>query len=87
MEIVTEKQVMSQEEIQKLNNIQTNTQNLIYELGEIELFKLQLEQRHENAKKTLNDVKIQEQEFNQLIFEKYGKVSINPETGEISKID
>ena len=56
-------------------------------MGEVELFKLQLEQRHEDAKKTLNDIKIQEQEFNQLIFEKYGKVSINPETGEIFKID
>ena len=38
METVTEKQVMSQEEIQTLSNIQNNTQQLIYELGEIELF-------------------------------------------------
>ena len=87
METVTEKQVMSQEEIQTLSNIQNNTQQLIYELGEIELFTLQMEQRRDDAKKILNDLKSQEQDFNKLIFEKYGKVTINPENGEISKVD
>jgi ethanolamine ammonia-lyase small subunit len=46
-----------------------------------------MEQRRDDAKKVLNDLKSQEQDFNKLIFEKYGKVTINPENGEISKVD
>jgi hypothetical protein len=87
MSIVTEQKFLSEEELTSLKEIQTNTQSLIIELGEIELVKLQLENRHGAAKTFLNELRTKEQEFTQLVFEKYGKVNINPETGEIALIN
>lgn len=87
MGIVTEKKFLTQEEIQSLKQIQLQTQSLILELGEIEMVKIQLENRHQLAKQTLNDLSNQEKSFTQAIFEKYGKCSIDPETGEITNLD
>jgi hypothetical protein len=84
METVTENTVLTQEEIQTLQTIQTDTQALINELGEIELIKLQLEERRERAKNFLTEVSRKEKDFTQLVYEKYGRVNINPQTGEIT---
>jgi hypothetical protein len=86
METVTENKVLNQEELQTLKTIQEETQSLILELGEIELIKIQLEGRKEKAKEYLSELSQKEQDFTQSIFEKYGKVSINPSTGEINSI-
>ena len=87
MPIVTEKSFLTTEESQTLKTIQTNTQSLIIELGEIELLKIQLDKRYQEAKTFLNDLTTQEKEFTQSLFETYGKIHINPETGEITKLD
>jgi ribosome-binding ATPase YchF (GTP1/OBG family) len=87
METVTEKQVLTQEELQTLKTLQNETQALVVELGEIELTKIQLDKRYENAKTFLNDLGTKEQEFTQSVFEKYGKVSIDPSTGDISPME
>lgn len=87
MSIVSEKQFLTEEELQTLKTIQNQTQNLILELGEIEMIKIQIENRYNNAKSYLSDLSNQESEFTQSVFEKYGKASVNPETGEITKID
>jgi hypothetical protein len=87
MSIVTEQKFLSEEELTSLKNIQSNTQSLIAELGEIELVKLQLENRHNAAKTFLNELRTNEKEFTKNIFDKYGKVNINPETGEITLVD
>jgi hypothetical protein len=87
MSIVSEKQFLTEEELQTLKTIQTQTQNLILELGEIEMIKIQIENRYNNAKSYLSDLSNQESEFTQSVFKKYGKASVNPETGEIVKID
>lgn len=84
MSIVTEKKFLIKEELQTLQQIQSKTKSLIVELGEIELIKLQLENRHEAAKKFLNDLYISEQEFTDLIFKKYGKINLDSNTGEIT---
>jgi ribosome-binding ATPase YchF (GTP1/OBG family) len=84
METVTENQVLTQEELQTLKTLQGETQALVVELGEIELTKIQLEKRHEGAKTFLSELGVKEQEFTQAVFEKYGKVSIDPSTGDIT---
>ena len=84
MQTVTENTVLTQEELQTLQTIQTDTQALINELGEIELIKFQLEERRERAKTFLTEVSQREQDFTQLVFEKYGRVNLNPQTGEIT---
>jgi hypothetical protein len=86
METVTENQVLTQEELQVLNSIQEETQALIYELGEIELIKLQLDERKNQSKNMLDELRVKEQTFNQDIVTKYGKVNINTNTGEIIPI-
>ena len=87
MPIVTEQKFLTEEELTSLKEIQTKTQSLIAELGEIELIKLQLEERHNSAKVFLNELKNQEQSFTTSVIDKYGKVSVNPETGEIIPMD
>jgi hypothetical protein len=87
MSTVTEQKFLSEEELASLKEIQSNTQALIAELGEIELVKLQLENRHDAAKKFLTELGTKEQEFTKEIFEKYGKASIDPKTGEITLVD
>jgi hypothetical protein len=87
MSIVSEKKFLTEEEKNTLKEIQTNTQALIAELGEIELIKIQLEERHANAKKFLTELGEKEKEFTQSVFDKYGKSSINPETGEITPVE
>jgi len=51
------------------------------------MIKLQLEIRYENAKIFLKDLSNQESEFSKSLFDKYGKFNLNPENGEITKLD
>ena len=87
MSIVSEKKFLTEEEQTTLKEIQISTRRLINELGEIELIKLQVEKRHNTAKQFLAELASQEQEFTQTVFEKYGKASINPETGEVTVVE
>jgi hypothetical protein len=87
MSIVSEKKFLTEEEKNTLKEIQTSTQALIAELGEIELIKIQLEERHANAKKFLAELGEKEKEFTQSVFNTYGRVSISPETGEITPVE
>ena len=89
MAIVTnkeEKKFLTEEELNKLKEIQNQTQALIVELGEIEITKLQLENRHEKAKIFLETLTQREKDFTKDMFDKYGDVNIAPETGEITEI-
>jgi hypothetical protein len=86
METVTENKVLTQEELQTLNTIQEETQALINELGEIELVKIQLENRRKRAEEFLTILEEKEKTFTQNIIQQYGKVNLNPQTGEITPI-
>jgi hypothetical protein len=87
MSIVSEKKFLTEEELTTLKQIQSDTRALIAELGEIELVKLQVEKRHENAKTFLAELGEKEKEFTQKVFETYGKCTIDPETGEITSAE
>ena len=90
MAIVTnkeEKEFLNEEELKTLKEIQTQTQSLILELGEIEMIKLQTKNRKEIAESFLKELSTREENFTKSVFEKYGKSNLNPETGEIQKID
>ena len=86
MSIVSEKKFLTEEEKNTLKEIQSNTRALIAELGEIELIKIQLEERHLNAKNFLADLGAKEKEFTTSVFTAYGRVNINPENGELTPI-
>jgi NAD kinase len=87
MGIVSEKKFLTEEEKNVLKEIQQQTQVLILELGEIEMIKLQIENRHQSAKSFLNELALKEKDFTQSLVDKYGKISINPETGEITVLE
>jgi|TARA_Y100000389_G_scaffold200103_1_gene239845 uncharacterized Zn finger protein len=87
MSIVSQKTVLTQEELDTLKDLQDKTQALIQELGEIELSRLQLTIRHEAAKDFLEELQTTELEYTKTLSEKYGKSQINPETGEVSKVE
>lgn len=85
MSLISEKHTISSEEMEQLRNIQKSTQQLIYELGEIELMKIQLEERHTVAKQNLIELSQQESQFNQSLVDKYGNIQLNPQTGDYTK--
>ena len=90
MPIVTNtenKKFLEKEEIENLKSIQTETQAIILELGEIEMMKIQLEKRKDNAHSFLEELEKREKDFTDSVFKKYGKINLNPETGEISKLE
>jgi len=87
MGIVSDKKFLTDEEKGTLKEIQQKTQALITELGEIELIKIQIENRYQEAKNFLVELSNKEKEFTQSIVDKYGKSNINPETGEITSMD
>lgn len=86
-EVNLDEQKVTTEELSRLKEIQEKTRNLAFELGEIEMIRIQLETRRENAISLLDEVKTSETEFTSEIVEKYGKISLNPETGEFAKMD
>ncbi len=78
---------LTQEEKVKLEEIQNQTQQLILELGEIEMIKLQIDKRHNQAKDFLETITLEEKNFTDSLFEKYGKITIEPKTGNFTKLD
>ena len=82
---VTEKKFLTEEEKTTLKDLQSKTESLVVELGEISLIKIQVENRYESAKSYLTEISNQEKEFTKTLFDKYGKFNLDPETGEIIK--
>jgi len=82
---VTEKKFLTEEEKTTLKDLQTKTESIVVELGEISLIKIQVENRYESAKSYLTEISNQEKEFTKTLFDKYGKFNLDPETGEIIK--
>ena len=87
METVTEKKVLEESELTQLKELQDKTKALVFELGEIEMIKLQLAVRRSQAETFLEETVSEEQKLTEDLIKKYGKSSINPETGEITKLD
>jgi len=85
--VTTEKKFLTEEEQKELKELQDQTRSLIIELGEIEMIKIQIEARYQNAKDILAQVSESEKKFSNLMLEKYGKINIDPKTGEINKLD
>jgi hypothetical protein len=86
MSILSEKKTLTEGELKELKVIQKQTQDLVFEFGEISLIRLQLEKRYNLAQGTFDELSNLEKSFSKSIYEKYGKVEIMPETGEIVEI-
>jgi len=84
---VTEKKFLTEEEKTTLKDLQTKTESIVVELGEISIIKIQVENRYETAKSYLTEISNQEKEFTKTLFNKYGKFNLDPQTGEIIKLN
>ena len=51
------------------------------------MMKIQLEKRKNNAESFLEELEKREKNFTDSIFQKYGKINLNTETGEINKLE
>ena len=69
-------------ELEQLRELQKKSQNIIYELGEISLNEIVLEQRKQKIKNILQEIQDEEKTLKQFLISKYGDININLETGE-----
>ena len=77
-----ENQKLTQEELQQIADLQNKNRAIVSEFGEIELVKLNVEARVENAKKFLAELRQAEQDFGKELSEKYGDGTIDLQSGE-----
>ena len=77
-----ENQKLTQEELQQLTDIQQKRDNLMFELSQIGILKLNLQTREDRVKDFHKDLITEENAVGQQLTEKYGDGSLNLETGE-----
>ena len=77
-----EKQVLSQEEIQKVTNLRQQFNELVNVIGNIEVQIMDLQLKKENLKSSFQQLQEQELTVAKELEEKYGQGTISIETGE-----
>ena len=76
----------TEEELKSLQDLQGTYQQITLAMGQISLSKIQLENREQSVLNTLSEVREKENELAKELTEKYGKGSLNIETGEFTPI-
>jgi stress response protein YsnF len=77
-----EKQVLSQEEIQKLTELKSQFNELVSVVGNVEIQIMDLQLKKEQLKSSLQSLQQQEIAIAKELEDKYGQGSISLETGE-----
>ena len=77
-----EKQVLTQEEIQKLTELKSQFNGLVNVVGNIEIQIMDLQLKKEQLKSNLQNLQQQEIAIAKELEDKYGQGSISLETGE-----
>jgi hypothetical protein len=77
-----ENRKLEKEELDIVKQIRTNNRLILEELGSISLAQIDLDAREVAAKKILETVREDEAKFTANLEKKYGKGTINLETGE-----
>jgi|LakMenEpi03Aug12_release.lakeMendotaPanAssembly.Ray.scaffolds.fasta_scaffold44220_9 hypothetical protein len=73
---------LTEEELTKFAEIQAKNNAVVNQLGNLELTKLQVENRRVEILNFLNELREEENEFGKELTEKYGEGSIDLQTGE-----
>ena len=74
----------SEEELQSLQELQRTYQQITLALGQLSVSKYALVEREDSLKQALLDTKTKENELAKSLTEKYGKGTLNIETGEFT---
>jgi len=77
-------QKLTPEELQQINLIKSDALEVAALLGELEYQKMSIELDMEEQRKRIKEIRVKEKQVFEEIRSKYGEVSINTETGEIS---
>ena len=72
---------IEEKELTQLKELQSKSQDILIELGQISFNEIILEQRKENAKIILNKIQDEEKTLKEFLISKYGNIDINLETG------
>ena len=80
-----EKTVLSKEEITQLSSLQQQQDNLIIQLGQIEYQKSLLDQQKQQIKEQIKSFENNQIQLAKQLEEKYGKGTVNLESGEFIK--
>jgi uncharacterized protein (DUF3084 family) len=80
-------QKFSPEELKQLKELQTKMDNIIIRFGQISINKQALESQEEQAKNSLSELKTQETEIAKSLSNKYGKGTLDIESGEFTPED
>ena len=82
-----ENKVLTQEELQSLKKLQDQKNQLISDFGVIEIQLQELELQKDVLIKSLEELKQQEYQLGNEIQNKYGRVQVNLDSGEITPLD
>lgn len=77
---------LTEQELQKIKSIQSQYTSLVYSLGQTELELININKIKSKIQTDLEQIEKMESTFTKELKNKYGDVSINTETGEITKI-
>ena len=75
---------LTPQEVESLNNLQRQTQQATFQFGQLSIEKFRLEETEDNMKKQLIAVRQEEIKLAKTLTDKYGKGTVNPETGEFT---
>ena len=77
----------TEEEVKNLQELQSTYQQITLAFGQVSVSRMALDEREQSLKNTLNDTKSKENDLAKSLTKKYGKGSLNIETGEFTPIE
>ena len=75
---------LTQQEVDSLNKLQQSNQQITFQFGQLFLEKLRLEEQERILKNSIENLKKEGLKLAQELTNKYGKGSVNTETGEFT---
>ena len=86
-EIKNEPQKFTQEEINSLKGFQTRIDNIITQFGRINLSRIKLDEQENLLKDEVKKIENEERELAQKLSDKYGRGSLDIETGTFTRAE
>ena len=86
-EIKGEVKKFTQEELDSLKNFQIRLEQVVSQLGRVHLSKIKLDEQEDLLKAEIKNIEKEEQELAKTLSDKYGKGSLDIETGTFTPIE
>lgn len=78
---------LTKQEVENLKSIQYSNKAIVEEFGKINILELDLDSRKKRAVNFLTELRTLEQDTAKTLEEKYGKGTVNTDTGEFTKLE